>query len=493
MFTSQDLVDFKERNISIEKVEKQIEQFKKGFPYIKLNRPATINDGILKMNENDINDGIDNYEKYSKNAKVVKFVPASGAATRMFKDLYEFLDSKDTIDKYPKANQVYQNLSKFAFYELLKTKLQEKNIDIDSASPETIIDFILNDGLYYGSLPKALLLFHKYADESRTALEEHLVEAAMYAVSKNNKAYLHFTLSPEHIERFFALLKEKVNKYEKQFNISYEIDYSIQDPSTDTIAVDLDNKPFRDKNGKILFRPGGHGALIHNLNSIDADLIFIKNIDNVTIDKLKNDTVIYKKALAGFLIKLQKNIFEYQKAFDNNTITEILLNDIKNFFKQYFYLNIDTYSKEEIRKLIFRPIRVCGMVKNEGEPGGGPFWVFDNHGTSLQIIESSQIDMNDPQQLAIFKKSTHFNPVDLVCGVKDYKANKYDLTQYVDENTGFISQKSKDGQPLKALELPGLWNGAMAYWNTVFVEVPISTFTPVKTINDLLRPQHLNE
>jgi hypothetical protein len=353
-------------------------------------------------------------------------------------------------------------------------------------------------GLNYGALPKGLLKFHRYADGVRTPLEEHLVEGALYAAGKTGEVNVHFTVSTEHRALFEKLVAAKAAEYEAKYGTTYHISFSEQKPSTDTVAADMENKPFRDKDGKLLFRPGGHGALIENLNDLDADIVFIKNIDNVVPDRLKADTVTYKKLLAGVLVTLQKQAFEYLELLDGGHYSHEQLETIIRFVQQQLRCRRTDLKELEdadlviyLRKKLNRPMRVCGMVKNVGEPGGGPFLAYNPDGTiSLQILESSQIDMNDPEKKAMFEKGTHFNPVDLVCAVRDYKGNKFNLLKHVDKATGFISYKSKNGKDLKALELPGLWNGSMSDWNTVFVEVPLSTFNPVKTVNDLLREQH---
>ncbi|MGQ9846188.1 MAG: DUF4301 family protein [Bacteroidales bacterium] len=494
MFSTKDLEQIDKQGININEINKQLHYFQKGFPFIQLIKPATKGDGITLLKDDEEKAKfISLFEQYTREHKILKFVPASGAASRMFKDLYAYIENEKTLEELPSVKQVINNIEKFAFYEELKKLLTDAGFEIKNTNPKTLIEFILtNRGLNYGMLPKALILFHKYKDGARTSLEEHLVEGALYAYS-NNKVYLHFTVSPEHQIAFEERISKTIDKYQKIYQKNFEISYSIQSPATNTIAVDMENNPFRDKNGQLVFRPGGHGALIHNLNGLDADLIFIKNIDNVVPDSLKKETIDYKKLLAGFLIFLQTKLYKYQQWFDENKINHEQITEIKEFYKLYFHLDITNLSNQQIKVLLFRPLRVCGMVKNEGEPGGGPFWVKDKEGNiSLQIVESSQIDINNPQQNEIFKSATHFNPVDLVCSTKNYKGEKYNLLEFIDPETGFISQKSKDGKPLKALELPGLWNGAMAHWNTIFVEVPMITFNPVKTINDLLRPQHLN-
>ena len=353
-------------------------------------------------------------------------------------------------------------------------------------------------GLNYGALPKGLLKFHRYADGVRTPLEEHLVEGALYAAGKSGEVNVHFTVSTQHRALFEKLVAAKAAEYEAKYGTTYHISFSEQKPSTDTVAADMENKPFRDEDGKVLFRPGGHGALIENLNDLDADIVFIKNIDNVVPDRLKADTVTYKKLLAGVLVTLQKQAFEYLELLDGGHYSHEQLETIIRFVQQQLRCRRTDLKELEdadlviyLRKKLNRPMRVCGMVKNVGEPGGGPFLAYNPDGTiSLQILESSPVDMNDPEKKAMFEKGTHFNPVDLVCAVRDYKGNKFNLLKHVDKATGFISYKSKNGKDLKALELPGLWNGSMSDWNTVFVEVPLSTFNPVKTVNDLLREQH---
>ena len=499
MFTKKDLQQFKEKNISEEQVKNQIEQFIKGFKFTNIIAPATIENGILKVGKSDINNLIYEYEENRDTEKRVKFVPASGAASRMFKTLFAVLNDETDINEDKSFNSAYnfiQNIEKFAFYDDL-TNICDKNTDFKTEHKKVFACLLTEKDLNYGNLPKGLLKFHKYKDGNRTPVQEHLTEAALYAKSKKN-AYIHFTVSPEHLSLFKKHIEQTKVKYEKYHNVKFEINYSIQKPSTDTIAVDLQNRPFRNSDGSILFRPGGHGALIENLNEIDADIIFVKNIDNVVPDRLKKDTLTYKKVLAGVLIKTRRKIFSHirqlQKTADNGTI-----NEAKQFLKNELFITPDkTFeSKNNSEKAKYltnklnRPFRVCGMVKNEGEPGGGPFFVQKESGSvSLQIVESAQIDMQNPEKAEIVKNAAYFNPVDLVLGIKDYKSKKFDLTKFTDPETGFISQKSKDGKELKALELPGLWNGTMANWNTLFVEVPISTFNPVKTVNDLLRKTH---
>ncbi|MCD8281665.1 MAG: DUF4301 family protein, partial [Prevotella sp.] len=363
---------------------------------------------------------------------------------------------------------------------------------------KAVVNNLLNSpGLNYGDLPKGLLLFHKYDDGERTPMEEHLVEAALYAQA-GGEANVHFTVSHSHLDLFKARVEATAGKYEERYGVKFNISFSEQKPSTDTIAANPDNTPFRNEDGSLLFRPGGHGALIANLGDINADIVFIKNIDNVVPDRLKSDTTEYKQLLAGILVSLQKKAFEYLKQLDSGCYNHAKLEEMIRFLQRDLYCRkYDIKELEDADLVIYlkqklnRPMRVCGVVRNVGEPGGGPFIAYNADGTtSLQILESTQIDTRRQEYVDMFKGGTHFNPVDLVCATKDFKGNSFDLTRFVDPQTGFISNKSKGGKELKALELPGLWNGAMSDWNTVFVEVPLSTFNPVKTVNDLLRPEH---
>ncbi|AVM51897.1 uncharacterized protein DUF4301 [Bacteroides zoogleoformans] len=504
MMTPQDKELLKSKGISEKQIAEQLTCFEKGFPYLNLFAAASIDRGVLALDTDRQKEYLDAWEAYTQADKeVVKFVPASGAASRMFKNLFEFLGADYTTPQTDFEKLFFEKIENFAFYGDLNEACR-KTVGKDIASLvatgdyKAVVAALLEAvGLNYGALPKGLLKFHKYEEGSRTPLEEHLVEGALYAVNKNAKVNVHFTVSPEHRALFGALVNEKAVAYAKKYGVEYNVTFSEQKASTDTIAVDMENKPFRDA-GKLLFRPGGHGALIENLNDLDADVIFIKNIDNVVPDRLKGDTVLHKKLIAGVLVTLQQRAFAYLQLLNSGKYTHEQLLEILQFLqKQLYCKNPETKNLEDaelaiyLKKKLNRPMRVCGMVKNVGEPGGGPFLAYNSDGTvSLQILESSQIDMSDPEKKEMFEKGTHFNPVDLVCAVRDYKGDKFDLTKYVDKATGFISYKSKNGKDLKALELPGLWNGAMSDWNTVFVEVPLSTFNPVKTVNDLLREQH---
>ena len=476
MFTEKDLQQIAAHGLTVEAVEHQIENFRKGFPSLQVVSAASPADGITILTAEQAEAYAAKFDNRDSSVTVAKFVPASGAATRMFKELFEFVNE----DKRGKGiDTLLQNIEKFAFYPELKEVVS------DFSDEKAVVSAIIKQGLGYGSLPKGLVTFHSYSNGARKAVEEHLVEGALYGAA-NGVVRLHFTVSPEHEGAFRALLAERTAKYEALFGVKYDISFSQQKSSTDTIAVNPDNTPFRTDSGDLLFRPAGHGALIENLNEIEASIIFVKNIDNVTTDALRADTVLYKKALAGLLLDVQKQAFETLAALKAGTAD---LAAVATFVEKSLCVKLPaTYDAALLEKLLSRPIRVCGMVRNEGEPGGGPFWVANGDGTqTLQIAESSQISAED---MHLMKDATHFNPVDLVCGVYAADGSKYNLLNYTDPATGFISSKSSGGRDLRAQELPGLWNGAMADWNTIFVDVPISTFSPVKVVQDLLRPQH---
>jgi hypothetical protein len=504
MFTQEDLDLLQRKGISVEKAEQQLASFKTGFPYLKLKGCATIGNGILQVTDESAEHYQKVWDKYLHTDKqILKFVPASGAASRMFKNLFEFVGADYDVPTTDFEKKFFANIDKFAFIQdlnnvcLVNEGKSVAELLAAGAYKQVVRNLLDETGLDYGRLPKGLLKFHAYSDSVRTAMEEHLVEGALYAANGAGEVNLHFTVSPEHQPLFESLARDKKESYAKKFGVRYNISFSVQKSSTDTLAADADNQPFRD-HGKLLFRPGGHGALIENLNEMHADVIFIKNIDNIVPDRLKESTVRYKQILGGVLVSLQQKIFEYLELLESGKYTHDQLLEILHFLQSKLFVKHSCTPHLEdselalyLIKKLRRPLRVCGMVKNVGEPGGGPFLAYNADGTySLQILESSQIDMADPEARAMFEASTHFNPVDLACATRDKDGNNYDLQQFVDPQTGFISLKSKNGQELKALELPGLWNGAMSDWNTVFVEVPIETFNPVKTVNDLLRDQH---
>ena len=457
-------------------LETQLKNFREGFPFLPVTRAASCGDGIRVLDAAGIEQAAARYDRAKESLRVVKFVPASGAATRMFKDLFEFVrEGRRTAV----VGELLANRRRFAFWPELRT------IVGDDADELRTVENIVAEGLRYGETPKGLVSFHRYGDEVRKAVEEHLVEGAQYAAA-GGEVKIHFTVSPEHLTRFEALLAEKIPGYESRFGVKYRISFSVQDPSTDTLAVTPDCTPFRRADGRLLFRPAGHGALIGNLGKIDADIVFVKNIDTVTTDARRGDTVLYKKALAGVLLALQERIFEYLMALE---VPGAELEPIAAFIENELCVKLPKdYGTPLLRQVLDRPIRVCGMVRNEGEPGGGPFWVAGADGLeTLQIAESNQIA---PEKRKLMRSATHFNPVDLVCSFRTSKGGRFDLREFVDPATGFISRKSDGGRELLAQELPGLWNGAMARWNTVFVEVPITTFSPVKVVTDLLRPEH---
>ena len=457
-------------------LETQLKNFREGFPFLPVTRAASCGDGIRVLDAAGIEQAAARYDRAKESLRVVKFVPASGAATRMFKDLFEFVrEGRRTAV----VGELLANRRRFAFWPELRTIIG------DDADELRTVENIVAEGLRYGETPKGLVSFHRYGDEVRKAVEEHLVEGAQYAAA-GGEVKIHFTVSPEHLTRFEALLAEKIPGYESRFGVKYRISFSVQDPSTDTLAMNPDCTPFRRADGRLLFRPAGHGALIGNLGKIDADIVFVKNIDNVTTDARRSDTVLYKKALAGVLLALQERIFEYLMALE---VPGAELEPIAAFIENELCVKLPKdYGTALLRQVLDRPIRVCGMVRNEGEPGGGPFWVAGADGLeTLQIAESNQIA---PEKRELMRSATHFNPVDLVCSFRTSKGGRFDLREFVDPATGFISRKSDGGRELLAQELPGLWNGAMARWNTVFVEVPITTFSPVKVVTDLLRPEH---
>jgi hypothetical protein len=502
MLTEKDIEQIEGQGLTIAEFEQQLERFRKGFLPLKLTEPATPDNGIKILTEDEENRLISVFENsLSSGLATLKFVPSSGAASRMFKNLFAFLDAapdNELIEKMVAEdeflNLFFSNIEKFAFYKQLSDITPDKQ---DRLS--LVRNLLSSDGLGYGQKPKGQIAFHRYGEGSRTPFEEHLVEAASYCTGSNGLALLHFTVSPEHQEGFEALLKKVRNEYQKRYGVQFDVSFSHQHKSTDTLAVNHDNEPFRDNDGAIVFRPGGHGALLENLNDLEADIIFIKNIDNVVPDHLKAETKRYKKVLAGLLVTQRNKIYTFLEKLDKADAAgnNDLIKSIEGFVKKELFIHYENNFSSNTEKINFlkkklnRPLRVCGMVKNEGEPGGGPFMVITNDGTiSPQIVEMAQIDTEDEKQMGLVNQSTHFNPVDLVCSIKDYKGKKFDLMNYSDPETGFISSKSQNGQELKALELPGLWNGAMSDWNTIFIEVPAITFNPVKTVNDLLRPEH---
>jgi hypothetical protein len=503
--------------VSLERIVNQVETFGNGIPFLKLVRPCTIGDGLQVIDEEeDYEDLISEFQEAIESDEIIKFVPASGAATRMFKILQAVLNKFDDVKRYVLEEAVshndedslgvlefVDNIKSFAFYPDLKFEMSEDGYDLEVLLEEgnytEILKYTLEfDGLNYVNQPKGSIKFHSYPDAARTAFEEHLIEALHYAKAEEKPAKVHFTISPEYRGLINSIVKPAIEQHKKAGN-NIDVSYSFQKPSTDTIAVTIDNEPFKDAEGNLVFRPAGHGALLENLNDLKDDIILIKNIDNLVADHLKGTTYLYKKLLTGYLIRLQNKIFTYMRALESEDISLSTISSIKQFAESELLIQFDgsfdslttDLQIKKIKEKLNRPIRVCGMVKNEGEPGGGPFWVEDEDGTvSLQIVEKTQIDLNNEDQKKNLEASTHFNPVDLVCGVRDYNGIPFNLLNYTDPGRGLITIKSKDGRELRALELPGLWNGSMAKWITVFVKVPLITFNPVKEVNDLLKKEH---
>lgn len=505
MIRPEDLQQLQDKGISEEQLQEQLDRFRTGFPYLKILGAARPAFGITILTPEQEEAATKRWHKYlADGGEVTKFVPASGAASRMFKALFEYVDGEAVQPAEGSAvADLLEHIHDVAFYDDLNQVCQRnynKTVDelrAEGRNKEIIAAIIKPEGLNYGGLPKGLLKFHKYPEGSRTPVEEHLTEGAQTAANANGVVNLHFTVSGNHRKLFEEKIAEVLPEVEKRHGVKFNISLSEQKPSTDTVAVNPDGTPFIE-DGHMLFRPGGHGALIQNLNDIDSAVVFIKNIDNVVPDSKRNVTVKYKEILGGYLMQLQDQISAYLDMLSTGNYTRGTLQEMLNFLHFSFSMSdrsVDGKNDTEVAVYLYgklsRPLRVCGMVRNEGEPGGGPYIVFNPDGSaSLQILESHQIDMNDPLSKKIVASATHFNPVDLVCYIKNRHGVKYDLPKHVDPATGFISEKSSHGRPLRALELPGLWNGAMSDWNTAFVEVPIDTFNPVKTVNDLLRPAH---
>lgn len=501
--------------ISKESIITQLEIFERGALFANIIRPCTINDGIQIIEDSRFEELILLHESAAQSGRLTNFIPASGAATRMFKNLQVYLNKSEGVpyavlkeDKFSDtdAKAVYEfilNLKRFAFYNELKNILDEKNIDPENLDEDDDISIILKSvlnesGLNYSWLPKGAILFHKYDNESRTAFEEHLYESAVCSSDKAGKVKIHFTISEEHREIFNDIVYKAVKKFE-DYNLHLIVTCSYQKKSTNTISLTIDNKIFKDSANNPVFRPAGHGALIENLNELGADIIFIKNIDNILPSTKNEISIRYKRLMSGYLLSVQKEIFSYLRQLENKKINESILSEIQKFASELLSITFPPdfnrqtihYKIEYLFSILNRPLRVCGMVKNEGHPGGGPFWVKNSKGeVSIQIVEESQININNSRQFKIFSSSTHFNPVDMVCAVKNFNGENFDLKKYVDSTSGLITTKSYQGIPVKTLELPGLWNGAMAYWNTIFIEIPPETFNPVKVVNDLLNPAH---
>lgn len=503
MLTESNIQQIESHGLSKSEIERQLQIFKKGIPFAKIVEAASAENGIEVLSENEQQKLVSFFEAKKNQLELLKFVPASGAATRMFKFLHQFLANFNpeqyNIDLFLEDKKdlltFFNSYEDFAFSDLVFKQLKAKYSDFDSFGKGKryylfVQEMLEEDGLDFSHTPKGLVPFHKENDGFITAFGEQLLEAAYYATS-NGISKLHFTVSDEHEEKFKKRFEEIQHSVEKKTGVKFDISYSFQKKETDTIATTLNNEPFLDPNGRLVFRPAGHGALLDNLNEVDADVIFIKNIDNVVSDKYIETITYQKKVLAGKLISLQEEIFKLVEKLQVENPSDELLKEAMIFISEELKVTYISSDKETILETLDRPLRVCGVVENTGAPGGGPFLVEDKSGNeSYQIVEMSQIDLKNPEQKLLVDQATHFNPVDLVCGVRNYKGEKYNLLEFSDPDAGFISEKSYQGNPIKALERPGLWNGAMANWNTVFVEVPLITFNPVKTVNDLLSKVH---
>jgi hypothetical protein len=500
VFTHDDKRFFKEIGISEEKVQQQLSLFQKGSKHVCLDRAATVDDGIKQCTAQEIDEYVHCFEKRKSSFSLIRFIPASGMATRMFKFLHYFISNyqpnEETLRSYLNRKRTYKlgvflgGIEKFPFFNKLKNSLTSPNDEAYNADYR--YDFIRKLIDQFSTKPKALFPFHNYGSFNRVAAEEQLYLSKEFA-AVDETLRIHFTIPPETEKSFERTLQPIVQEFKEKHNISIQLSFSTQDKSTDTIAVHTDNTPFRDDKGNLLFRAGGHGSLIENLDKLSDRLIFLSNIDNISAEKYHKQTARYKKFLAGVLVTQLTRIYQYCHALAENE--EVDLIELKSFMQKQLNVCVPEELNGDalivfMQKKLHRPLRVCGMVRNEGEPGGGPFWVEKNGEISLQIVESAQVDKHDKSQQEIFKKGTHFNPVDIVCATHDYKGNKYDLLKFVDEESYFIANKSEGNSQIKALERPGLWNGAMADWNTIFVEVPLRTFNPVKNVNDLLRPMH---
>ncbi len=510
------LEQIKKSEPGLEKVLDQLEMFRRGLPFVKIVKPAALNSGINSINENTYPYYLNLHKEAAGKGRFLKFVPASGAASRMFKALstvfneypgIDYRKLKNLAEKDKNARAVlifFENIRDYAFFDDLKNAFSKDGLDIDeeieTGSVYLLLQYVLTEkGLALAALPKGFIPFHKYGETVRTPFHEHLIEAAEYIKDAGGTARLHFTVPSGHLEKIKEHLDEKAAEIQSKSGIKFEINLSTQMKSTDTIAVNPDNTPYTDENGKIFFRPGGHGALLDNIQETGGDILYIKNVDNVAPDRLKDDTHLYKKLLGGYFVDADRKIKSFLRNAESGNADESEISEIAEFAKNRLNITLPSdFSERSLQEQISflfevlnKPLRVCGMVKNEGEPGGGPFFTEDQKGRiSLQIVETSQINTDDENQKAILEKATHFNPVDLVCGIRNYKGEIFNLKEFSDPETAFITTKYINGREIKALELPGLWNGAMAGWNTIFVETPITTFSPVKTVNDLLRNEH---
>lgn len=516
-FTAADREQMEALGINESRVWEQIDIFRRNAFYVHLKSPCTLRNGVRTLSDSEIKRFLHLHREAERRGRFSKFVPASGAATRMFQSLLQIyhmpqylMSHAELLERAERGVAVAQdfvrfidNVRRFAFANDLEKALTRDGHDLDrllcDRRFQAVLEYLLTErGLNYSSLPKGLLKFHRYRGECRTAFEEHLAESYSYAGNGGGGCSVHFTVSPEHETDFRKLWERVTPIYAERYGCLFDVSFSHQCSSTDTIAVDMEDRPFRDHTGRLVFRPGGHGSLLKNLNALRGDLVFVKNIDNLVPDRLKKPTIHWKCVLGGFLAEVQERVHTLVRRMRDGAAPGVveeatllasreLAVRLPEGFAQWPRNRRHTFLLDRLD----RPIRVCGVVANTGEPGGAPFWVEDATGTvTLQIVEKAQVDFSSQEQTEIWNASTHFNPVDLVCGLKDPDGKPYDLNQYIDPAAVFISRKSKGGKDLKALELPGLWNGAMAGWITIAVEVPHLTFNPVKTIFDLLRPEH---
>lgn len=507
-FSEEDLEQLRLRGLSPDEAGRQVQLLSRPPAHVRLERPCTVGDGVVRLDPEETAELHSLHGEAAAAARFLKFVPASGAASRMFKELLFFqrgpgrgMSWSEVLSQADAGGSEATALVKFVegfdrlpFRDDLEASLRTKD-----SLPELLDALLSAEGLGYEALPKGLLKFHEYREGSRTSFEEHLVEAALYVRDETGTSRLHLTVSPEHRERFARRFLEVREQYEKRYGVRYEVDFTLQKPSTDTLALDMEGSPLRDGQGRLIFRPGGHGALIENLNDLQADLVFIKNIDNVQRDRVKPTVVHWKKLLGGYLVRLQRETFKRLEKLREPRPPGAVLDEAIHFTSSRLQVELNgrlgPLAPRERRAFLIdrlnRPLRVCGVVPNTGEPGGGPFWVRGGDGSvTKQIVEGAQFDTSDEEQRAIWESSTHFNSVDLVCGIRDAMGRPFDLTRYIDREAVVVASKSVGGRALKALELPGLWNGAMAGWNTIFVEVALGSFSPVKSVLDLLREEH---
>lgn len=519
-FSDADRQQMASLGIDIAQVLEQLQFFSKTETPTRLSRPCTLGDGIRSIGGKEAEKYLALHGEAAGQGRFMKFVPASGAASRMFQSLLQIYYLPQFLEKdelYKRVGQgvaiacdfmrFMEHLDRFAFVGDLREALDRDGLSLEDLARHgqfrTLLEYLLTErGLNYGALPKALLKFHSYPGGCRTAFEEHLAESVFFLGGGRSRCKLHFTVPPEHRPGFGALLEKVGRWYERRYDTTFDVCFSSQKPSTNTIAADMKNLPFRDRFGRLHFRPAGHGALLENLNDLRADLVYIKNIDNIVPDRLKERVSHWKKVLGGYLVSVQQQVHSFLREM-HRTVSHPdsgqILREAAVFAERELLVGLpggfDAWAEDRKRDFLIarldRPIRVCGVVPNAGEPGGAPFWVEEESGNvSLQIVEKAQVDLTSAQQEKIWKSSTHFNPVDIVCGTRDFRGKPYDLRKFVDRNAVLISKKSKDGTDIRALELPGLWNGSMAHWTTVFVEVPPGTFNPVKSVYDLLRPEH---